>query len=39
MEKAITFGMAPFVFGDLVKIALATVTLPMIWKFLNRHQL
>jgi biotin transport system substrate-specific component len=39
MEKAATFGMAPFVFGDLVKIALATVTLPMIWKFLNRHQL
>jgi len=39
MEKAVTFGMGPFVFGDLVKIALATVTLPMIWKFLNRHQL
>ena len=39
MEKAVTFGMAPFLFGDLVKIALATVTLPMIWKFLNRHQL
>ena len=39
MEKAVTLGMAPFLFGDLVKIALATVTLPMIWKFLNRHQL
>jgi biotin transport system substrate-specific component len=39
MEKAVTFGMAPFLFGDLVKIALATVTLPMVWKFLNRHQL
>ena len=39
MDKAVTFGMAPFLFGDLVKIALATVTLPMIWKFLNRHQL
>jgi biotin transport system substrate-specific component len=39
MEKAVTLGMAPFLFGDLLKIALATVTLPMIWKFLNRHQL
>jgi biotin transport system substrate-specific component len=38
-EKAVTFGMAPFLFGDLVKIVLATVTLPMIWKFLNRQQL
>lgn len=39
MDKAVTVGMAPFLFGDLVKIALATVTMPMIWKFLNRHQL
>ena len=39
MDKAVTFGMAPFLFGDLMKIALATVTMPMIWKFLNRHQL
>jgi biotin transport system substrate-specific component len=31
--------MAPFLFGDLVKIVLATVTLPMIWKFLNRQQM
>ena len=39
MDKAVTFGMAPFLFGDLLKIALAIVTMPMIWKFLNRHQL
>ena len=39
MEKAVAFGMLPFLFGDLMKIALATATLPMIWKFLNRHQL
>lgn len=38
MEKAVAFGMVPFLFGDLMKIALATATLPMIWKFLNRHQ-
>jgi biotin transport system substrate-specific component len=35
-EKAVAFGMVPFLFGDLVKIILATATLPLIWKFLNR---
>jgi biotin transport system substrate-specific component len=39
MEKAVAFGMTPFLFGDLVKVALATATLPMLWKFINRHQL
>ena len=39
MEKAVAIGMVPFLLGDLIKIALATATLPMIWKFLNRHQL
>lgn len=39
MEKAVAFGMTPFLFGDLVKVALATATLPMIWKLINRHQL
>ncbi|MCH1448805.1 MAG: biotin transporter BioY [Litoricolaceae bacterium] len=39
MEKAVAFGITPFLFGDLVKVALATATLPMIWKLINRHQL
>ena len=39
MEKAVDFGLVPFLLGDLMKIALATATLPMIWKFLNRYQL
>ncbi|MDB2424344.1 biotin transporter BioY [Litoricolaceae bacterium] len=39
MERAVAFGMTPFLFGDLVKVALATATLPMLWKFINRHQL
>jgi biotin transport system substrate-specific component len=39
IEKAVAFGMTPFLFGDLVKVALATATLPMIWKLINRHQL
>ena len=39
MEKAVDFGLVPFLFGDLMQIALATATLSMIWKFLNRYQL
>lgn len=35
-EKAVALGMSPFLFGDLVKIMLATASLPLIWKFLNR---
>ncbi len=35
-EKAVTLGVIPFLFGDLVKIMLATASLPVIWKFLNR---
>ena len=37
-EKAVAFGMSPFLFGDLVKIMLATASLPLIWKFLNRDR-
>ena len=37
-EKAVAFGLVPFLFGDLVKIILATATLPLIWKLLNRGQ-
>ena len=35
-EKAVTLGVIPFLFGDLVKIMLVTASLPVIWKFLNR---
>ena len=38
-EKAVTLGVIPFLFGDLVKIMLVTASLPVIWKFLNRGQL
>lgn len=37
-EKAVNFGVIPFLFGDLVKIMLATASLPVIWKFLNRDR-
>ena len=37
-EKAVTLGLIPFLFGDLIKIMLATASLPVIWKFLNRDR-
>ncbi|MDB4022164.1 biotin transporter BioY [Litorivicinus sp.] len=36
-EKVFALGLMPFIFGDLVKIALATLTMPLVWKFLNRR--
>jgi len=38
-EKVLALGLMPFIFGDLVKIALATLTMPLVWKFLNRRLL
>lgn len=35
-EKAITAGFVPFLLGDLIKAALATVTLPIAWRILNK---
>lgn len=37
-EKAIQFGLTPFVLGAFVKILLAMATLPLAWKLLGRHQ-
>ena len=36
-EKAIQFGLAPFIYGDLLKIIIATALLPMAWKFLPKR--
>lgn len=36
LEKAIGAGMLPFLLGDLMKAALATATLPIAWKILQR---
>ncbi len=35
-DKAIIFGLLPFVFGDLLKLALAAVLLPSAWVLLRR---
>jgi biotin transport system substrate-specific component len=29
-------GLTPFVLGDVLKIALATLSVPMLWSFLKR---
>ena len=35
-QTLLTVGLLPFVFGDAVKIALAAVSLPMIWAWLKK---
>lgn len=35
-DKALAMGLYPFVAGDLVKLALATISLPCGWKMLER---
>ncbi len=37
MEKAIQFGLMPFLIGDLVKSAVAALGLPAAWALLGRH--
>ncbi len=36
LEKAFLFGVLPFVWGEIFKMALATVLLPMCWKWFGR---
>jgi biotin transport system substrate-specific component len=35
-EKAIQFGLVPFVFGDCLKIVIVTLSIPLAWKLLDR---
>ena len=35
-DKAIQFGLAPFIYGDVLKIVIATALLPLAWKFLPK---
>jgi biotin transport system substrate-specific component len=37
-KPILQWGLYPFVLGDLVKVALATVTLPLLWRVLGRHR-
>lgn len=36
-EKAVQFGLLPFLFGDALKIALGAVTLPLAWRLIGRR--
>jgi biotin transport system substrate-specific component len=35
-EKAVQFGLTPFLVSDLFKLALATAVLPLAWKAVRR---
>ena len=35
-DKAIQFGLMPFIYGDLLKIVIATIALPLAWKYLPK---
>jgi biotin transport system substrate-specific component len=35
MEKALTFGLYPFIPGDIAKVILAAIAFPAVWKWLN----
>ena len=37
LEKAVTFGLLPFIYGDLLKLIIATAALPMAWSVLGRR--
>ncbi|GAB4504586.1 MAG: biotin transporter BioY [Anaerolineales bacterium] len=37
VQKALLFGVLPFIIGDMIKIALAGIALPTAWKFVT-HQ-
>ncbi len=38
MEKAVVAGLQPFVFGDLLKCALAAIVFPVAWKFVTKKR-
>lgn len=38
LGRAVELGMAPFVVGDLAKIALASVALPAAWRWIGRER-
>ena len=37
LEKAVTFGLLPFIYGDLLKLVIAAAALPMAWSVLDRR--
>ena len=35
-EKAVTFGLMPFLYGDALKIVIATAAMPAAWAVLGK---
>ena len=35
-DKAIQFGLAPFIYGDMLKIVIAAAAMPLAWKYLPK---
>ena len=35
-EKAISFGMLPFLYGDALKLVIASLGMPFAWSFVNK---
>ena len=35
-DKALQFGLVPFIYGDVLKIIIATAALPLAWKYLPK---
>jgi len=37
LEKAVSFGVLPFIYGDLLKLVIAAAALPMAWSMIGRR--
>jgi len=37
-KPILEWGLTPFIFGDITKLALAAAALPLFWKFIGRHK-
>ncbi|MGB2486617.1 MAG: biotin transporter BioY [Candidatus Puniceispirillaceae bacterium] len=36
LDKAITFGLVPFVYGDILKLVIAAASVPFMWKLVSK---
>jgi biotin transport system substrate-specific component len=35
-DKAITFGVMPFIYGDILKLVIAAMSVPFMWKLVSK---
>ena len=36
LDKAITFGLVPFIYGDILKLVIAAASVPFMWKLVAK---